>query len=390
MDPPPPGRARLTGTWDIPGSTAGGGRRCDCHDEPVTPSPAPDALDGLDAAALTSLLRSGTDPGLATATVRAVRAEAIGASTGFLGRLRRLHLTYDPDGPVGPPTLIAKAPTLDRGGLQVGRMLNVWQRESRFFDELAPTCAARVPRCFANVADPDHDRWLLLLADAGDTTAASQATGATRTQADAAVTEIAALHRSLEGRRPAEWLPGFDRGPFTMLEAAVCSAVEPFLDRFGHLLAPGGADLLRRFAPRLAAWAEDRRSEPLTLVHADYRLDNLIIDAADQVTIVDWQTALIGHGAMDVASLLATSLTVEDRRRWEDDLLARYAEATGHTVQHVRLGVRQHLLWWMALYANNLSRIDPADAAGIAMFEHTVQRTFSAAADHDAGALLDA
>ncbi len=68
----------------------------------------------------------------------------------------------------------------------------------------------------------------------------------------------------------------------------------------------------------------------------------------------------------DLLRLLATSLTVEDRRRWEDDLLARYAEATGHTVQHVRLGVRQHLLWWMALYANNLSRIDPADAAGIA------------------------
>jgi aminoglycoside phosphotransferase (APT) family kinase protein len=124
-------------------------------------------------------------------------------------------------------------------------------------------------------------------------------------------------------------------------------------------------------------------------VHADYRLDNLIIDAAGTITVLDWQTALLGPGAMDVASLLATSLTLADRRAHEDELLEVYAAASGHTVADVRLGVRHHLLWWMALYANNLSRIDPTDPKGQAMFEDTVKRTFCAALEHEAGRLLD-
>ncbi|MCC6433892.1 MAG: aminoglycoside phosphotransferase family protein [Acidimicrobiales bacterium] len=345
-------------------------------------------LEALDADALTALLRASGDPELTDVTVRSVRTEPVGASTGFLGRLRRLHLSYDPAGPSGPDRLVAKAPTTDPGGLQVGRMLNVWARESRFFAEIAPICPARVPRCYANLAEPDEDRWLLLLADAGDSVAPSQTDGATEAQAAATLSEIARLHRELEGRRPAAWLPGFDAGPFTALQQAVQQAVDPFLRRYGHLLPEGGADLLRRFAPLLASWAAQRRADPLTLVHADYRLDNLIIDAEQRVTILDWQTALIGNGAMDVASLLVTSLTVEHRRAWEDELLIHYAAAAGHTVEHVRHSVRQHLLWWMALYANNLSRIDPADRAGVAMFEHTVRRTFVAALDHEVGALL--
>jgi aminoglycoside/choline kinase family phosphotransferase len=233
----------------------------------------------------------------------------------------------------------------------------------------------------------------LLLADAGDTTAPSQHDGATPEQAAAALEEIGRLHRHVgqeqaAGRRPAAWLPGFDRGPLSMLQAAVESAVEPFLARFGDLLPAGGAGLLRRFAPRLAQWGTARSREPLTLVHADYRLDNLVIGAGGEVTVLDWQTALIGPGAMDAASLLATSLTVTERRRHEDELLACYAAASGHTVADVRRGVRQHLLWWMALYANNLSRIDPGDPKGQAMFEDTVQRTFTAALDHEAGELL--
>lgn len=345
-------------------------------------------LDTLDADVLTALLRRGGDPALTDVLVRSVHAEPVGATTGFLGRLRRLHLTYDPTGPTGPDRLVAKAPTTDPGGLQVGRMLNVWARESRFFAEIAPACPARVPRCYANVAEPDEDRWLLLLADAGDTVAAGQTEGATRDQAAAALSEIAHLHRALEGRRPAAWLPGFDAGPFTALQGAVQDAVEPFVQRYGELLPEGGAALLRRFAPRLAAWAAERREDPLTLVHADYRLDNLVIDTEQRVTILDWQTALMGNGAMDVASLFATSLTVADRRAWEDELIAHYADAVGHTAEDVRRGVRQHLLWWMALYANNLSRIDPADRAGVAMFEHTVRRTFAAAVDHEVGSLL--
>jgi len=360
---------------------------------PTVPDRIP-SLDELDAPTLTALLRAHAEaighPGPAPSVI-GVRSEPLGATTGFLGELRRLHLTYrngDGDGVVTPARLVAKAPTSDPGGRQVGLLLNVWAREHRFFAELAPRCPARVPPCYANLADDEARRWLLLLGDAGDTTAPSQAHGAGRAEAEAALGEIAALHRGFAAARPAAWLPGVDLGPLDALEAAVCAAVDPFLERFGSLLPDEGEALLARFAPRLSAWAAQRARGPLTVVHADYRLDNLVIDADGRVTVLDWQTALVGHATMDVTSFLATSLTVEDRRAWEDELLAGYAAAAGMPLDEVRNGVRQHLLWWMALYANNLSRLNPTDGQAIAMLQHTVQRTFTAAVDHRVGELL--
>ena len=44
----------------------------------------------------------------------------------------------------------------------------------------------------------------------------------------------------------------------------------------------------------------------------------------------------------------------------------------------------------MAIFANNLSRIDPADERGRALFGHMIDRTFRAADDWDAGDLLPA
>ena len=335
-------------------------------------------LDQLDAATLTDLLGK---------TVTSVRAESLGTSTGFLGRLQRLHLTYDEAGPPGPKRLVAKAPTDDAGGREVGRMLNVWARESRFFAELAPSLGGLVPGCYANLGDPRTDRWLLLLSDAGDSVAADQSSGATFDQARAALQALAQLHRRFD-ERPNEWLPGFDRGPLTALQQAVESAVEPFLARYGDGLPQDGADLLMRFAPRLSVWSEQQAQGPLCLVHADFRLDNLVFTDRGEVVILDWQTALMGGAEMDVASLLTTSLAVSDRRRWEDELIAGYADARGHTVADVRERYRHYLLWWMALYANNLSRIDPGDPRGSEMFNSTIERTFCAALDHEVGDLI--
>ena len=54
---------------------------------------------------------------------------------------------------------------------------------------------------------------------------------------------------------------------------------------------------------------------------------------------------------------------------------------------NLRVGLRKET-WDVALYANNLSRIEPGDPAGAAMFEHTVRRTFHAAIDHEVAPLV--
>ena len=67
---------------------------------------------------------------------------------------------------------------------------------------------------------------------------------------------------------------------------------------------------------------------PFAVLHGDYRLDNLLFDpdGAD-VIAVDWQTLAVGPPARDLAYFLGTSLTVDDRRAAERELVAEYHAA---------------------------------------------------------------
>lgn len=90
-----------------------------------------------------------------------------------------------------------------------------------------------------------------------------------------------------------------------------------------------------------------------TIVHGDYRLDNLLIDDNDQVAaVLDWEMSTLGDPLTDLAIMLAyqqlAELTppdssgagVTDAPRapgylTRDEVLERYASATGRDVGHI-------------------------------------------------------
>jgi aminoglycoside phosphotransferase (APT) family kinase protein len=110
------------------------------------------------------------------------------------------------------------------------------------------------------------------------------------------------------------------------------SATGIFCDRYEDRLDPADSDVLRAVPEAIAGWTA-ARGERFAPVHGDYRLDNLLFPdasgpaATGRVAAVDWQTVSLGLPARDVAYFLETSLTVEDRRRHEDDLVAAYHRA---------------------------------------------------------------
>ena len=66
---------------------------------------------------------------------------------------------------------------------------------------------------------------------------------------------------------------------------------------------------------------------PFTLVHGDYRLDNLFFSDDGEVVVIDWQLPFRGFsGAFDFALLVASSLMPEDRDRLMPTLEALYLE----------------------------------------------------------------
>merc|ERR1712039_598840 len=68
-------------------------------------------------------------------------------------------------------------------------------------------------------------------------------------------------------------------------------------------------------------------SGPTTVVHMDARQGNAFFEEAGPgVKLFDWQAVSRGAGAMDLAYTLSGSLTVCDRRAWQEELLALYLQ----------------------------------------------------------------
>ncbi len=334
-------------------------------------------------------LREG---GILDVEVEQVEVEPLGAAVGLLGDLARLSIRYRRG--QGPPTMIAKFPTTDPGGHQVGSMLRAWAREVAFYREVAPASpGARIPRCYHTGADPAANRWVVVLEDCPNE-AVDAMSGAGPAEATAAVDALAEFHATW-WQSPArfDWMPGFDTTGVGGLEPLWLDAIPTFIERYGHLVPDQTIDWLRRFAPTLHRWSDRAAGEPMTIVHADYRLDNLLLSSG-RVTMIDWQTALRGPGAMDLSCFIVTALTVADRRRCEDELLERYLthlSAAGVTVDRdwFQRSYDENLLWWMGQFANNLARLHPDETTQRSL-DTMIERTYTAAHDRNAGRLLEA
>ena len=69
---------------------------------------------------------------------------------------------------------------------------------------------------------------------------------------------------------------------------------------------------------RPATWPS--RDEPRTIVHGDFRADNLLFGPARPV-VLDWQTASFGTGTSDLSYFLGSSLPVPVRQQHEEALV---------------------------------------------------------------------
>ncbi|QIL73973.1 phosphotransferase (plasmid) [Diaphorobacter sp. HDW4B] len=99
---------------------------------------------------------------------------------------------------------------------------------------------------------------------------------------------------------------------------------------------------------------------PHTLAHGDVHLKNWYILRDGSMALGDWQCLSHGYWARDFAYAIGTSLTVEDRREWERDLLRRYLDglhaAGGPKLDfstgwlHYRQQMPAALTWWTITY----------------------------------------
>jgi len=248
--------------------------------------------------------------------------------TGQMSESRRVVIDYASAADSGPQSVVMKTASADENSRAAGVGLGVYDREVRFYRELAPRIGGPLPDCHVAVIDPEEGWFTLLLEDVSPAVQGDQIAGCSVDDARLALHELARLHAPVFADPQLGATPWLNQEN-VLGQALLTQLLPAFLERYGDRVSPEHQEVCRRFIASLDGWVADRRP-PLGLVHGDYRLDNMLFgaeDAARRFVAVDWQTVGWGPVMTDVSYFLGSSLTVEDRRANERALVRQYYEA---------------------------------------------------------------
>lgn len=250
--------------------------------------------------------------------------------TGQTAATYRVGVRYRTGGHGLPDSFVVKLPAADPAVRE--RVALSYRCEHAFYTEVAETVAVPVPRCYHCAVSPSGTDFVLLLADLAPAEQGDQIRGCSPDQVRLAAAALAGLH----GPRwcdPA-WLsftgtvmPRPDAAAARGLGDITVLAAQTTVDTLGARMSPADRATVLEAAALVGDWLLGA-PERFSLLHGDYRLDNLLFDPAhSRVTVVDWQTLAVGMPARDLAYLVATSLPSPTRAEHERDLVDAYHRA---------------------------------------------------------------
>ena len=252
---------------------------------------------------------------------------AVGA--GMLGDSIRFDLRYDRDEDA-PASVVGKFASTDPVSRATGITYGLYLTEVRFYQEIAATVAIRAPACYFAAIEEASGDFVVLLEDLGPARQGNQLTGCSVADAEHAMIQGAALHgprwndpslreiawindRAASGQSIIDGMPGF---------------IVEFHRRYDGILEPEYMAVADRYAGLVATFFSVEHS-PITLAHLDFRLDNMLFGAHGgtvPLAVLDWQSVSVSSGLLDISYFLGAGLSLDDRRKHENDLLRLYMD----------------------------------------------------------------
>ena len=226
--------------------------------------------------------------------------------------------------------MVAKFPAHVEMNRALALQYQVYEREARFFNEIKSTITA-MPTPQAHYVDikADTGNGVILLEDLdGRLRVGDQLAGASLKEAEQLMTQIADLHALVGqgGRGDHRLGAGLRRSGVGDDGPDPAQPLAHLPTGLGTPPATGMAEIIERTWEGLLWLGQQLSRGPMTLVHGDYRLDNMFFPAkeGDPITIIDWQLMSRGRGPYDVAYFMSQSIDVELRREAEQALVRRY------------------------------------------------------------------
>ena len=273
----------------------------------------PRTVEDIDAAVLSNIM--GT-------TVRSVRV--LGSDAGTSSRAR-LVLT----GKDVPESVFVKIAAKTAATRLMGELGRLGHTEVRFYSQLAPQLTG-VPNAYGAAFDPWTGRYLLVLEDLPAESCEFPDTlhPLSPDQAGLVVELLAELHATFwdrlprDGRGPLGWLYTPSGDVTSLLTGSLMkTSIKRLVERTTIPVDNG-----RFIADNYRAVAALIDTPPHTVMHGDAHPGNMYF-CGGKAGLLDWQFVRRGHPARELAYTLITSLTPEDRRAAQRDLLDDYRRA---------------------------------------------------------------
>jgi hypothetical protein len=257
--------------------------------------------------------------------VRSVEVTPIG--TGQTGATYRLSVGYGSEPTDLPTTFAIKLSSQDDAVRE--RVALGYRSEHAFYTEVADVVRVPIPGSYHCEISDDGGDFVLLLADLAPAVQGDQIGGCTAAEAELGVRALAGLHGPTWCDPRWTDFPGL----------AMSLASEDAIKGLGDIAVMATQITLERLGARMTAEDRETATEAMSmatpwlmadrqrfsLMHGDYRLDNMLFDPdRTKVTVVDWQTLGVGLPARDLAYFTGTSLLPEARSRADQDLVTAY------------------------------------------------------------------
>jgi hypothetical protein len=344
------------------------------------------------------LHRSGALP--AASSVSSIEVEPLGAGVGVMGELARIRMAYSGDQGAAPSSVIVKSPSPFEENRAQGVGLGMYEAEIRFMKELDAHTTVRTPRVFLADIVSGTAEFVVVMEDLGHLVMGDQVEGVSVAMARDAVLTMADLHAGWWGKVQTpdmEWVPSVVHARIEGLSQMWPTLWMGFMAKFADSLPEGGAEAGELISTHFWQVMNKISEWPWTLLHQDYRVDNLFFDADNRdepVVVIDWQGIGRGPGIYDLCYFLGGSLTIEDRRAHEHELVeayhARLVErgVTDYPLETLRHDYRFGHLTSCSTAVLVGATFDLANERGLALVDTLASRHFQAVVDNASIELL--
>jgi len=319
----------------------------------------------------------------------------IAEGVGLLSEIYRVEMQGDGI----PDSVVVKISTPNVEARQSATTYRMYEREIRFFQRLAPSAPIRAPEAYCAEWDPATEDSVVVMEDLTALRAGDQAAGLTGDEAAMGLEQLAALHARWWGDDTLDGLTWagslLDPTYYVGIPAGFEMLLPVAKEHYGHVLAPA-LDLLDRLHPQINRLQKHLCRGPNTLLHGDFRGDNLLFGVAPDhppAALLDFQAVVVGRGEMELGYFLGQSLTIDERRTHERALIERYASelgrhgVTGYSSEECWDDYRCSLLYSLA-YGVLMAGLDVAHPPTFAKVEMILDRLATAADDLDVGDAL--